>query len=417
MKKTTTIWIIGIILLVGVFVVARVFLRVSLFADNDVSRAYTPECLGATPAEDLSIRDTCWYQPLAVAYRKGGLKQAVQLYGDLFEKSINFAGFCHWSAHYMGDLAYTSYMQNGHIALPEENDFRGPSRVCATLLYHSFVGRMVEKAATIDIGFAQASAFCDDLNLRVKSGEGTEKQIPQCYIGIGNGLTLYYLRHGENIEKSAEKAARMCEQLPSDHLDTKRYCGQGIFDAITMSFWGTEKIENVSFQKFYEEPYWLCETPGVRQFKQQCYEYLKSAVWEVVKGDLRKAGKLLEKVEETEIAEAAMWSFALSASPSIVTGTRTYESVVADCVSLQERLRGACVAGIVWNQVRLTDWSKNKDAIMQFCNNTAFSETVRKRCIDEIFVSAKENLDDERKKVICNDVENNVGSHPVACDT
>ena len=339
----------------------------------------------------------CWSQKVDEVLRKKGMTEALKTVEQLNQKEPEFNSVCHDVMHKIGWHLYRDIARGKKIILT------GETTMCGYGLYHGFT----ELLATTPDRVRQARAFCRSV------GQNLSRAFPdaelQCYHGLGHGSVIIDNQAmWGNEEAMTADAKKLCTDV-SETSNERFRCATGVFDAISIGYYN----HDYHIQMDLKDPYKLCRTQTVAEYKKACYISMNTAVMMLFEYDMTRAVPFVAAIENTDIAVSTMQNLVLSrvelhlhASPEQEARVLSFyqNGSIAYCHTLPAYLVTPCIKSVA-NALSLKEGDEPgyRDAIV-YCRSQGLVDTERRECFSSVINQVSSSFGKAKARSACDDL-------------
>lgn len=343
-------------------------------------------------AISYSQRQVCWYNEIKLAVKKGGVKNALDLFKKLYSQEPLFSQACHDVMHLIGDEAYREHRKGKKFEFAEETAY------CGYGFYHGFIEAMLY--TTND--FNEVRNFCESANSNLKINIESPNAIYSCYHGIGHAT---FDAHKPELwgdeRKMVSPAIKTCEEVASGYEAEKaKQCVTGVFNALGIAY----ANDLYNFKLNPKDPVWYCRTLETT-YKRACFIEVAMSWISTQMGNydykFADGATFIQGLKDADGEDAAIFSLS-SDYTRLHINDLSNSQLLSLCRSVKSILFDSCIQGV---NLALLNWGKPSEEYaraIDFCKEDGFSDSERNSCFAYIFSSLPTMYPKDKRVNICN---------------
>jgi len=305
----------------------------------------------------------CWEQVIATVVKTEGVEAALNVLQD---NLAFFPNDCHDLSHVIGEEAYRVFSEQKSMVLSSKTYY------CGYGFFHGFMETLLQTTGNAE----EARDFCAyaDTQLAGKTGDAGGS----CYHGIGHGtVDGGDPRNWGNAKAVIAQGLDICERVGSTDTQIDR-CASGVFNSLAIAY--NSSSYGLSLPR--ENPYGICKEQAKPYFKKPCYEEMNTTVIRLG-NSFADAARHIESIGEDVYANYAMEALAGYAVFFYPKYSDPGQQI-ADCRSLQARLRIPCIKGFAAGRVEHAGPEAEYVESLAFCASTLLTSEERQACFNRI---------------------------------
>lgn len=315
-----------------------------------------PPCTYAQAATD----ENCYESLVRNALATGGLDAAWKVFTNLYDRSENPQS-CHWTAHFIGEQAYTLFKAGKPVPLSIATTY------CGYGFYHGFMTVLLHDNPNPQL----AISFCHEVKNQL--GVAAENN---CFHGIGHGFTPEALPKSEygNAMAVLTPSLTICHSLFRNDPLTESICDSGTFDVL-----GDYMSEQqLGFSVNTSDPLGICFSLDQKYFVT-CYTEMAPKLDSITNWDPSKILQYLTHVTD-EHERQDIVRIAVGTMMQRDVALTNWDNYIRSCRALPSDLHASCVSGIVWGMIMHGEPQKEIVKPLLFCTSTLFTAVDRTAC-------------------------------------
>lgn len=352
-----------------------IILLLSLFIGIIFSRKnYLERHLSAFKCQYQNLGDearfNCYEKLIYKILQKEGLKDAFNFFEELRNRDKFFVTACHKQAHFLGELSYWRYQENGEIKVDDK------IRTCSSGFYHGFMQEFGHHGENY---LEKVTTLCDYL-VGQESKENQEKGMEQCYHGIGHGLIFHYIdKLGLKEDVLANASIADCETIAPKGENKSLDCVYGAVAGVASLYFG---IHGYLLPIDYTDPFWFCKRLDEAYIKG-CYENMIPSIWIDLENDFDKTFSVISKIEDPEASRESLYYLATIAMKHDLAKGAFSEQPLLLCRKLLKEEALICTKEITKTIRNYSIPKEAEENVIKFCNLSLLTEKERGVCLNE----------------------------------
>ena len=328
-------------------------------------KSYDREIEACKQSENKTI---CWKDLVIQVFERDGMGEAYGIIARLYDTIPEFAPTCHDFGHFLGNATYELFSGGKDFKVTAKTAF------CSYGFYHGFL----ERLASEEGGVKGARDFCIYVDQQL--AKETPDVTLQCFHGIGHGWVNVHdvPELWGNEEGIVKRGLELCERVAGNDSELSR-CATGVFNGIA-TFYGTREY-NLKLNR--DDPLWLCRKQ-TEKYKDPCFISMNVALVAAADGDLVRAAKFVDAINEDEYAKHAMLNLAIPFGVENLHSS-DHTQAILDCRSLSPRLRISCIQGYAFAFLESGKPGEEYIKPIEFCSLSILSSQEKEGCLGYIF--------------------------------
>ncbi len=336
----------------------------------------------------------CWKENLERVVVDYDLDVAFDLLDAWYKNDSDFAVNCHDFTHLLGKKAYELFSVGNDFKITPKTSY------CSYGFYHGFMDNLAGSSGN----YLEAKDFCNYVDSQLSTQ--TPDVSLQCFHGMGHGWVNV---HDEpsvwgNVDLILKPALELCRKV-SSNISQQSRCATGAYNGVVLFM--IENEYGMSINK--TDPMEVCARQP-QEFKDACYISMNILLMTLTEGDLTKATKFIETIEDDVIANHAMINLsALSSLPSLKENNG-YQQQIKLCRSLEKRLQDACLKGYAYGFMENGEPGEEYFRPLEFCGLEELNNEERNACYSYIFSYIPQWYPEEKAVSICETLDESLSA-------
>jgi len=335
------------------------------------------ECLQGSVQSDYCVR-----KHMESLVADGNLEEGFKF---LQEVSVKYPGSCHINAHIIGESAYSLFMSESEMVLPDDVS------MCANGFWHGVTTKYAQHNGQ---NISAMSNFC---NTTVALYD-TDLSLAQegCYHGIGIGSATVDIGAATDtlaLEK-LKSALPVCEEV-TDVQEMLIECWSGAYHAF--SDFMRDKLTESPEESF--DPVTFCASEK-KDYQFACIINIGSGLSSFSNKSYQEIIPTLS-VFDNYLAEAYLRKVSYAEIQNVVRDSEHMTYHANNCMELPSVYRNECIVGAARGLLQVSGNENLLDDSFMFCNLNVFNDSDRKNCYEGIFSYRIFTVDQDKKQEIC----------------
>lgn len=344
--------------------------------DPNVAQKVTPDV-----CKNASLKQLCWKQEIEKAVKQNGVEQAFNLIDALYQSDPSFIGSCHDMTHYLGQVAYETYI-NKHTTVASRK-----ANYCGYGFYHSFMENLLHDKKDYTV----AREFCDGI-----SKQFGKSAYLACFHGIGHGLL-------EDVPKPTllkplptliKEALTTCEHIAKTNEELER-CSSGVFNVIALYYTNP----NVQTTKDANHPFAAC-LPITKEYERKaCFDQMNLYLYSLNKTFAKSLVPILQLKDQTDQLHS-LHGLGSLVGVNFVDNT-SLSPLIMDCQKLPPHLTTMCISSIAQGLIEGGKPGKEYIQALNFCQEKLLKSTQKQACFAAVLNMTQQIYPNDLPPQVC----------------